>query len=116
MSYEKFILKGRTGVPEISITEYGQIVFNGASLVKFDLEKYSFSTLYYDKENKKIGIKLTNDESDEGKRLIRKRKNYATIGAKLFLLYYNIKLNGTKKVIPTWDEDAQMIVLDVSQS
>ena len=53
--------------------------------------------MFYDPDNKLIGIELTNDDSAEGLHNIGKRKSGMMISAKAFLDYNDVDLSKTMK-------------------
>ncbi len=113
MPFEKFTKVGKTFRPRISIRSGGQMGFNQGSRNKFELDKYGYVVLYFDRENGRIGIKLTNDNNEEGAIILHKRKLDVAISAKSFLCYYDINFDKTTIYDPIWDEENKMIILDL---
>lgn len=116
MVFEKFTYTGKTFKPRISIRQNGQIGFNNGARKRFDLDKYEFVILYYDKEESKIGIKLTNNNGESGVMRLQKRPLNIAISAKSFFEYYNILYSETKTYDPVWDEKNKMIVINLKNS
>lgn len=95
MGFEKFTGGGRSFTPKISISRNGLIGFNQGTRRRFSLEKYAVCTLYYDKEEGRIGFEFSKDKNAEGGINLRLRKFGADIAGKSFLSYYNIKPKDT---------------------
>ena len=115
MGFEKFTSSGKTFKPKVSIRKYGQIGFNNGAVKKFDLDKYEYVILFYDRENRRIGIKLTNNSSEDGAMKLQKRPLNVAISAKSFLEYYEIPYLKTSRYNPQWDENEKMIIIDLKE-
>lgn len=114
MPFERFTETGKSYRPRISIRANGQIGFSFGAIKKFSLAKYKFVVLFFDKENSKIGIKLTNSEED-GICKLQVRQLNAAISAKAFFDYYSIDYTKTKRYDAVWDEKEQMIIVSIKQ-
>ena len=115
MAFEKFTKTGgRIGSPKASIWSRGQIGLNQGALRRFDLEKFDFAILFYDKDTKKIGIKFSNDDTEKGTIKITKRKNGGMSFSGLsFLNYYGIDYSETKKYDLEHDKDNGLYVFEL---
>lgn len=114
MAFERFVLGGKSYKPKVSIRRSGQIGFNQGAVKKFSMEKYRYAVLFFDRINKRIGIKLTNEE-EEGICRLRVRGWGGTVSAKAFLDYYGIDYSRLKKFDARWDESEGMIVVDIKE-
>ena len=114
MSFERFTQVGRGYKPKVSITRSGLIGFNQGAVKHFELGNYDWAILYYDKDNDRIGIGLTNDENEEGVCKLRKRSSGADVSARSFFDYYGIEYNQTNKYDAEWDENEGMLVVCLS--
>ena len=95
MAWEKFTITRRSFKPRISIRGNSQIGFNSAAIEDFKLKDYKFAVLYYDRDNKKIGVKLTNSKEEEGVRKLRVREGAgASLPARVFIEYYKMQVRG----------------------
>ncbi len=112
MPFEKFTQTGKSYRPKISIRSNGQIGFNFGAIERFKLSKYKYAILFFDRENTRIGIRLTNNE-EEGICKLQVRKSNAAIAAKAFLDYYSIDYSKTKRYEAAWDEKEDMIVSNI---
>jgi len=112
MPFERFTETGKSYRPKISIRSNGQIGFNLGAIKKFALNKYKYAVLFFDRENIKIGIKLTNSEED-GISKLQVRKSNAAISAKAFFDYYSIDYSKSKRYDAVWDEKEQMIIASI---
>lgn len=90
MSFVKFTESGRSFAPKASISTSGVINFNYGALKRFNLNRFKVGVLYYDKEENKVGIELSCDETSEGALKLRVRETGCDVGAKRFLDFFNI--------------------------
>lgn len=106
--------RGRIGTPKISIWERGQLGFNQAAALKYDIASYKYAILYFDPDEQKIGIRLTNDGDEEGaiKLFIRKGSG-ASFSAVSFLRTYDIAFGKkTEKYNFEFMKDINMFVFE----
>ena len=113
MAFERFTLAGRGFQPKVSIRTNGQIGFNNGAIIRFNLDKYKYVILFYDKQSKMIGIKPTNDANEEGICKLRIRKSAGAIGARSFLDYYQINHAKTIRYGASWNDGEKMVVAKV---
>lgn len=111
MAFERFTQTGRGYKPKASITKSGLIGFNQGAVKHFKLNDYECAVLFYDKDNRCIGIRLTNDENEDGVCRLRKRASGADVSAKSFFDYYKINYEETNRYDATWDDSEDKIVV-----
>ena len=114
MSFEKFTRVGRGYKPKVSITRSGLLGFNQGAVKHFELDKYDWAILYYDKDGGRIGIELTNDENEEGVCKLRKRTSGADVSARSFFEFYRISYDKTNRYDATWDDNEDKIIVTLS--
>ncbi len=115
MPFERFTEVGRSFRPRASIRSTGQIGFSYAAVKRFDLVKYNYAVLFFDKETKKIGIKLTKDENEEGAVRLFTRNGNGSISARSFLYYYQISHKKTKQFDIDRDAESGYLIISVEQ-
>jgi len=114
MAFERFTQSGRSFRPKISIRGTSQLGLNCAAIEEFKLGDYKYAVLFYDKENMRIGIKLTNDKSEEGACKLRVReKTGASIAARSFIDCYKLNDLSKRKFDAMWNSKEKMIVADI---
>jgi len=113
MGFEKFTkTRARGYVPKASIWSRGQIGFNKGAAEKYNLNNFLYAILFYDKDNKQIGIKFTNDENEEGEiKITRRPAGGMSISAKAFLDFYGIEHQKTTKCNMHYDKENDLYVL-----
>lgn len=115
MTLERFENFGETFTPKISIRTTGQIGFSTGAVNKFEIKSYNYCELYYDPEDKKIGIKLTNAMESGISAKINMREIDCFISAKPFLDFYGIEYKPTKSYHGKIDEESGLIILDLNK-
>jgi hypothetical protein len=111
MVFERFTKTGRGYTPKVSIWTRGQIGFNQGAVERFKLRDFNFAVLYYDRDERKIGVQFTNIESEEGANKVVKGKTGIFISAKAFLDYYDITHSKTKKYNVSYDTETGIYVI-----
>jgi hypothetical protein len=115
MAFERFTEVGRVFRPRLSIRSNGQIGFNHGSVKRFDLQKWTHVVLFYDKENKKVGIKLTNDKTEPGASTLVTRSGNGTVSARAFLEYYHLLPKVTTQYDIELDDEVNMLIVEVGK-
>lgn len=112
MAFVKYTNTGsRMGAPKISIWSRGQIGFNQAAAIKYNIKSYRYVVLYFDSEEQRVGIRLTNDSDEEGIiKLIVREDSGASFSAVSFLRTYNLFLERTKNYTFEFIKDYNMFV------
>jgi hypothetical protein len=110
MAFEKFTEKARSFRPKLSIRSNSTIGLNAPAVLKFKLRDMKCVTLYYDRDEKKIGLKPTVDVEEEGSHPLNMSKTGAWISARRFLDYFGLTTAETKRYDIGWDEKEKMIV------
>jgi hypothetical protein len=115
MAFEKFTKTGgRIGTPKVSIWSRGQIGLNQGAVHRYQLSSFNFVVLYYDKDANMIGMKFTNNDTDEGATKITKRKNSGiSFSSSAFLNYYGIDYNKTTKYDLEYDKENDLYVFNL---
>lgn len=73
MGFEKFTLVGKSFAPRVSIWSRGQIGFNNGAVSRYKLDEFSHIVFFFDRELNKVGLRFTNDGSEEGAVKLNKR-------------------------------------------
>lgn len=115
MAFKRFTKTGRVYNPIVSIWQRGQIGFNRGAVEKFKINDYNYAILYFDDEERKIGIQFTNDSLEEGACKITKGTTSSFISAKPFLTYYDVPLRKTIRFNMKYDEENNLYTIDLSK-
>ena len=114
MPFVKFTESGRSFKPRVSVRQNGTIGINYASLNRWKIDRFDWVLLFYDAENKQIGIKPISEEEDGAHKLnFGKNKKSAWIGCRKFLDYFEIGTKKTEKYQVTWNDANSMLVIQM---
>jgi hypothetical protein len=117
MAFEKFTEPRSRGYePMASIWSRGMIGLNQGAVNEFELEKYDYVVLYFDRETRRIGIKFTRDGKEEGAIKLSKRESGASISARSFMKKFKIKIGNTAKCDISYDDDNALHVIELPES
>ena len=112
--FEKFTQHGRGFKPKISIRKRGQIGFNNGAIKRFQIDKYEYVVLYYNKDTNKMAFNFTNSENDDGAIKIIKKKNNYFISGKSFFDYYDIPYGESQSFDVEWNPENLLAIIDIS--
>lgn len=113
MAFEKFTKTGQRFKPKVSIWSRGQIGISQGALERFKLHDYNYVILFYDRDNKIIGFKFTNEESEDGAIKLSVRNTGGVISGRAFLEYYGIDYSKTKQYDMIYDEGNELYVISL---
>jgi hypothetical protein len=78
---------------------------------RYNLNNFQYSILFFDRDKKRMGIKLTNDEKEEG--IIKFNSKRGVISGKAFLDYYAIDYSETKNYDVTFDQENGLYIVNL---
>lgn len=111
--FEKFTQAGGSFKPKISIRSNGQIGLSKGAVKRFEIDKFDFVTLYYNKEQERIAIVMSNNGEEDGAiRIVKREGNYFFSG-KSFLEYNDISYEATKSFDVEWDSENKVAIIDL---
>lgn len=113
MAFERFTDIGRVFTPRATIRSTGQIGFNHGSVRRFEMEKYAFVVLFYDKENKRVGVQLTNNKDEEGACTLSVKQGNGTVSARSFLEHYELMPEVTNQYPLKLDPESKLLVIQI---
>ena len=110
MAFEKFTEKARSFRPKVSLRSNSTIGLNAPAVTMFNLKDVKCVTLYYDRDENKIGLKPTTNPEEEGAHPLNMSKTGAWVSARRFLDYFGLTTAETKRYEARWDETDKMII------
>jgi hypothetical protein len=110
MAFEKFTEKARSFRPKLSVRSNSTIGLNAPAVSKFKLKDVKFVTLFYDRDDRKIGLRVAVNVDEEGVHPLNMSKTGAWVSARRFLDYFGLSTTETKRYDALWDEKEKMIV------
>jgi len=114
--FERFTRPGKSFKSRITIQRSSILGVNLAATEEFKFKNYKFAVLFFDLSIKRIGIRLTNDKSEDGAIKVRVREKVgALLSAKSFLNYYKLHDYAGKTFDVIWDSKEKMVVFDLKR-
>lgn len=116
-SFEKFIWKGirRSKEPRVSLNKRGLVMFNARCVDEY-VKDHDFAELYYDAQEKRIGIKFLDEESEHAFKVQRYReKRSVMMMVRGFFEHYKIMPKETRSYPAKWDSRENMLIIDLKQ-
>lgn len=93
-----------------TITDKGQLGISSVFGKSVGISAFNFCDLYFDREERIIGIYLLKESTDCSLK-IGKNRDYCTIRVVGFLNHFNIKNDVTKRYPAVWDEEMRLIII-----
>lgn len=94
MAFEKFTKAASSFKAKASISPRGFMGFSQGACKAYDMKKYEYAVMFYDREALLLAVKLTNNV-ESGAIKIRHRTYGSDLSIKSFLDFYQIRLDGT---------------------
>jgi len=91
--------------PQVRIRPTGLISFDALSVEEFGLERFSYAVLYFDAENKTVGVKPVDDNSDPSSLKLSKRRSTVGLKAPDFFKHFRIKIDKAMKLDVRKDDE-----------
>ena len=96
--FKKFVKGTSRIIDKISITSGGSIGFSSSFSSEHNLDRYSYTILYWNASRKEVGIQFTTAESDEAIKLISNKYGQGrTLNARAFFTIHHIDTSKYKK-------------------
>ena len=114
MPFEKFVPPKPAGPnPKATIRPSGLISFDAASVDRFGLDEAGFGVLFFDPTRKLIGLRLTDDESEEGALKLTRRRRSVSIKAPSFFESYGIPIEQPSRFDVAHDDKDGLITINL---
>ena len=115
MTMEKFDKQRISGVPAITIRKNGSISLNSMACKEFPIKDKKHAALFYDKEEKTIGIQPVDAKPGSPTFVITREKKTLTINCRSFLRHCGFSFEQGSKVYPApWDAKKGMIIVKLN--
>lgn len=91
MAWQESPGPSRSRHPGASVRRNGQLGFNSGAVTRYELDQFGFALLYYDEENRRIGVKLMEEKVPRSFTFVH-RTGDAYISAQSFFEHFRIPL------------------------
>lgn len=113
MPFEKFTKHGETYTPRVSIWTNGNIGISAGAFNVYELTGKIFVVLFYDRDQRKVGLKFSNKPDEPGAVKMTVRKSGGTIPCKSFFNHCGIDSSVVRNYVLSWAEQEGMFIFDL---
>ncbi|MDA1191590.1 MAG: hypothetical protein O3A46_07905 [Candidatus Poribacteria bacterium] len=116
MAFERFgddTGKGILSYPTVTLTPEGYVSFSMKAVKEFELNRYGYIVLFYDRERKRVGIMPTKNETDDGALQMKVRRTGISVYAAPFLRHYKIFPRESMLFKAEWDDALNMAIIEL---
>lgn len=115
MGYMQFTKQRRpSDEPKITLLKWGQLGINRSCTDKY-FKGYKFALLYFDEAQRKIGIKPTNEDSNDASNIrFIKKGTLATISVILFLKRFKIENEQSIVYDAIWNDKEKLVEISLN--
>ena len=115
MPFERYVKSRRSLDSCASIWLRGQIGIGKGATEYYKLADYTFAVLFYDTEMQRIGIRVTNDDNEDGAKMMTHGKTGVVISAMSFLRFYHIDHRVTRTYALDYNAHENLYVIDMQK-
>tara|TARA_Y100000310_G_C20357400_1_gene657338 strand:+ start:33 stop:407 length:375 start_codon:yes stop_codon:yes gene_type:complete len=115
MSFELFTetrIRRQPGY-DVSLGAKGDMHFPRSTVEKYNMGRYVYALLYFDRSTKRVGIKLTSETDNPGARKISRAASTMKISAKGFCNRFEIGPEHAGPYNMEYDREQQMLIFQV---
>jgi len=114
--FEKFPGKGRGYEDRASIRKSGQLGFSTGSVVHYHLKEFDGAILYYDGNNRVVGVEPVKESTDKAACALIHRPGNTYVAAKSFFDLYQIPTGPKTERYHLWrDEDSGFLIIELTK-
>jgi hypothetical protein len=106
--FKKYIKRGRSTVPKVTVRKNRVIAFNSAAVNKYDLDVYQYAVFYISNDKKRVAVQFTNDDKESGIINIQRRVGNFQISAGHFIGMFDIDASSNRNYDFQWDESRKI--------
>jgi len=101
--FKKYIHKGRSYTPKVTVRKNGVLAFNSGAVNKYDLDVFKYAILYISDDRNRVAVKFTNSEKESGILQIQTRPGNFQISARTFFGLYDIDWSQNRNFDFLWN-------------
>lgn len=108
--FTKYIKKGRSTLPKVTVRKNGVLAFNSAAVVKYSLDSFEYAVFYVGNNKNRVAVKFTNNEKESGIIKIQKRVGNFQISAGHFFGINDIDRTKNRNYDFIWQEKTKVAI------
>ena len=113
--FKKYVHKGRSFTPKVTIRKNGVLAFNSGAVRKYDLDCYEYAILYISNDLRRVAVKFTNNTKESGLLGIQKRPGNFQISARTFFGLYEIDWSENRNYEFDWKKAETTAIFRVKE-
>ena len=114
MAFERFVPPQAAGTrPRATIRPSGLISFDAASVAAFGLDSAKYAVLFFDKTRKIIGVKISNNATEEGSLPLSRRRRSVSLKSPQFFHQYGLPVDESQRMEVTRESVDSMLMINV---
>jgi len=118
--FERFTQTKSSFAPKVTIRKGGYLGISQAAASRYGIDAQGYyGVFFYDKDARVIGVQITQNEKEPGAVKIQWRKHNENaviqVSIRSFLDSNQIDYSDSISYSPQWDEDHQMIIIDLNK-
>jgi len=106
--FTRYIKRGRTTVPKVTIRKNRVIAFNSAAVQKYVLDTYKYAVLYISDNKDRVAVQFTNNEKESGLINVQRRVGNFQLSAGHFIGIHDIDTSENRNFDFMWDESRRI--------
>ncbi len=116
MAFEQFEPRelGGSDEPRVSIRKSGSFGFNGPLVEEYIGEDKEGAAVFYDEDENRVGFKFFDEKGDD-MYTVTYAETGATVTSLALINRYNINTDVTTRYDFEWDEDEEMVIIDLDE-
>lgn len=114
--FKKYIHRGRSYTPKVTIRRNGVLAFNSGAVHKYDLDVFKYAILYISDDRNRVAVKFTNSEKESGILQIQSRPGNFQISARTFFGLYDIDWSENYNYDFIWNDTDKTAIFRVKDS
>ena len=114
--FKKYIHKGRSYTPKVTVRKNGVLAFNSGAVHKYDLDLFKFAILYISDDRNRVAVKFTNSEKESGILQIQSRPGNFQISARTFFGLNDIDWSENRNYEFKWNPADKTAIFRVKET
>jgi len=108
--FTKYIKRGRTTVPKVTVRKNGVLAFNSAAVQRYALDTFEYAVFFVSNNKNRVAVKFTNNESESGIIKIQRRIGNYQISATHFFGINDIDRSENFNYDFLWNEKTNVAI------
>lgn len=108
--FTKYIKRGRSTMPKVTVRKNGVLAFNSASVQKYKLDAFKYAVFYVSNNKNRVAVKFTNNDKESGVIKIQRRVGNFQISAGHFFGIHDIDSSENRNYDFIWQDKMHVAI------